>query len=435
MYKAEYGKKARDNVPPVCEEPFVTFKGTCNKVPSYFSLSREMLTKNVVYLGGTGFGKTNTINMSVNQIKKSLGKDDVMIIFDTKGDFEHKFYDPKKGDKIIGNSSKYRSRSEKWNIYREILADGGDDEDLIQNISEISHSLFIRSMSAQNPFFPNAARNLFSGYLLSILRCARNNKKVRDKLMNNLELAFYFNTAQKDQYDKLINSYNDMKSLKMYLGDFNNNQALGVLAEVLNMVKDTFIGVFNQRGDFSMREFVRERGGRTLFLEYDLAIGQTLTPLYSLLLDLAIKEVLSQNEDTEGHVYIVIDEFVQAPYLRHLGDAVNSGRSRNLSIQAGLQSLNQFYEHYGLYQGGSLLAGFSTVVAFHLNDTLTREYVRDHFGQIYLREMGDPKNHHFRMGYCVEDWELNELRLGDAVVQINGQDPFCFHFAEFEKKG
>ncbi len=429
-----YGTKACENDPPICEGGFVTFQGICRGFPSSFGISQKSLCKNILYVGGTGTGKTNTINMSVDQIKRSMGADDVMIVFDTKGDFEKTFFQKSRGDLIIGNSAKYRGRSERWNVYREIQADGSDDENIMQNINEIARALFINNHSTQNPFFPNAARNLFSGYLLAILRSARTNRNVREKLLNNRELSHFFNTARQDSYDKLANSYRDLRSLKMYLGDYNNNQALGVLSEVLNMVKDTFLGVFNEKGDFSIREFVRNRGGRTLFLEYDLAIGQTLAPLYSLLLDLAIKEVLSQNEDVRGHVYIVLDEMRLAPYIRQMENAVNFGRGRNLSIQAGLQSLNQIYDSYGVHRGGSMLSGFNTVIAFRLNDTPSRAYIRDYFGTNYLREIGEPAEREFRTGYVVEDWELNELQLGDAVISVDGSAPFCFHFEEFKNR-
>lgn len=429
-----YGSRAAENFPPPCSDPFVTFSGLCNNCPDAFSLSRKSIGKNVIYIGGTGSGKTNTINMSVDQIKRQMGPRDVMIIFDTKGDFESTFFEADRGDLVIGNSAKYRARSQKWNVYEEIKADGDDDQNLLQNINEIAHSLFIRNESTQNPFFPNAARNLFCGYLLAMLRCARTDRELRDTLLFNRELAHYFNVAQQEQYESLTNSFDDLRSLKMYLGDYNNNQALGVLSEVLNMVKDTFIGVFGDYGNFSMRNFVRQRGGRTLFLEYDMAIGQTLAPLYSLLLDLAIKEVLSQSEDPDGYVYIIVDEFKLVPYLQHMDDAVNFGRGRHLSIQAGLQSLNQIYDNYGIHKGGALLSGFSTMIAFHLNDTPSRDYVREYFGQNYLDEFINAQISERRTGYTVEDWELNDLRLGDAVVGIEGERPFLFHFEEFKKR-
>ncbi len=53
-----------------------------------------------------------------------------------------------------------------------------------------------------------------------------------------------------------------------------------MLSEAIVMIKDSFFGVFGEAGDFSIREFVRKKGGRTLFIEYDMAIGEALSQVY-----------------------------------------------------------------------------------------------------------------------------------------------------------
>ena len=45
-------------------------------------------------------------------------------------------------DYVLGNSSQYSSRSVKWNIFREILADGFKEKDYLLNIQEICNSIF-----------------------------------------------------------------------------------------------------------------------------------------------------------------------------------------------------------------------------------------------------------------------------------------------------
>lgn len=48
-----------------------------------------------------------------------------------------------------------------------------------------------------------------------------------------------------------------------------------------------------------MKAFGRFKGGRFIFIEYDLGIGNMLTPIYSLLFDMAIKEALCRKK-SEG---------------------------------------------------------------------------------------------------------------------------------------
>lgn len=57
-----------------------------------------------------------------------------------------------------------------------------------------------------------------------------------------------------------------------------------------------------------MRELVRQKGGRMIFVEYDLSVGGTLTPIYTLLFDLAIKEALSRKNE-RGQRLFAVDEF------------------------------------------------------------------------------------------------------------------------------
>lgn len=259
------------------------------------------------------------------------------------------------------------------------------------------------------------------------------------ELLDNWELVHYFNQAITKDFTNLSNAFEDFKRISSYIGDGKSNQALGVLAEIHVMLQDTFIGIFGEAGNFSIRDFVRNKGGKTLFLEYDLAIGETLSPLYSLLLDLALKEALGQIEGQKGNTYIVLDELKLLPNIMHLDDAVNFGRSKGVKILAGLQSMTQIHDMYGEDKGEAILAGFSSVFAFRPNDHKTREYVQSRFGQNMVSEMFDANEKAIterRQGNTVEDWELSKLRVGEAIVGLDGAPPFRFFFDEYiSKKG
>ena len=75
-----------------------------------------------------------------------------------------------------------------------------------------------------------------------------------------------------------------------------------------------------------MRQIVRRKGGKVVFIEYDTGIGNMLTPIYKLLIDLAIKEALCR-KNNEGNVYFILDEFRLLPHLEHIDNGVNFGRS------------------------------------------------------------------------------------------------------------
>ena len=416
------------------------------------SISKELLSRHMLFIGGTGSGKTNALNFFLQDIKSKMTEHDVMIVFDTKGDFVDKFFDNSK-DVIIGNSPRYRKRSELWNIFEDVLADGWHEEDYLMNLNEISAGLFKKYESDSQPFFALAARGVFSAVLLSYIRkrkwlidgkvplsAVEKTTKFFENNFNNWGIVNCFNTAKIQDYHDIAKTFPDLIKLKSYLGDGNNNQGLGVLAEVHVMIQDIFLGVFAKKGGFSIRNFIRQKNARTLFLEYDMAIGETLSPLYSLLMDLALKEALgrSEGEGQKGSVYVILDEMKLLPQISHLDDAVNFGRSMGVKIIAGLQSVSQVYDIYGEGaghdKGDAILSGFGSVVSFRPNDSVTREYVQNRFGKNILNveiDCGHEIIYERRQGFCVEDWDLNKLRLGQAIVALGENPSFIYGFDKY----
>ena len=179
-----YGGLVDNNKPPLdTPRASLHIPGTFEGKQSSFGITQDMLSKHLLLVGGTGSGKTNLFYHIVKQLKKNLTKDDVMLIFDSKGDFHKKFYEPQ--DVVIGNSALYRKTSAKWNLYDEIVADGKSRVSLAQNTQEICKSLFADRVekNSSNPFFPNAARDLLGSVIISLVRdkhrCTRGTNKIK----------------------------------------------------------------------------------------------------------------------------------------------------------------------------------------------------------------------------------------------------------------
>lgn len=410
----------------------ISLPGKYKDTPHRIIFSEDLMSKHTLLLGGTGCGKTNVFYYFLQQIKNRMSKEDVMLVFDTKGDFYSKFYH--QGDVVISNSKQHVQNSLKWNIYKEVLVDGWDDKDIFNNVYEITHSLFKDAIErTSQQFFPSAARDLFSAILIAQVRLGKDDMEFRKRFFNNNALREYLDSLSVERLKKLLNPkvFPDLSSALMYLGDGQNDQALGVLAELQNVSRQIFIGEFAEDGRFSVRNFVREKNGKTLFIEYDLAMGETLTPIYRLLFDLGLKEAMGRNK-SNGNVYMICDEFKLLPNLQHIEDGVNFGRSLGVKIVAGLQSIEQLYEIYGESKGKNIAAGFSSVISFKSNDNSTREYVSDLYGKNIVLEQYKSSNNTIvedkREGRTVEDWELNSLRIGEAIVGLAFEKPFRFQF-------
>lgn len=414
----------------------VILPGTFRNQKCNLILNNDILSKHILISGGTGCGKTNVFNFLIKSIKSLMGSNDVMIIFDTKGDFYSQFYS--KDDLVIANSNVYTGSSE-WNIFKEILIDGEKEEDIISNTYEISHALFKDAIEkSTQPFFPNAACDLFSAILIAFIRKGMTSRDFVYQNFNNKALREFLDSLSVAKLKELLNPdlNPDLSSVLMYIGDGKNGQALGVFAELQNVCRKIFIGSFAKTGKFSARQFVREKGRKTLFIEYDLAVGNTLSPMYSLLFDLCLKEAMGRKRNS-GNVYLICDEFKLLPYLRHIEDGANFGRGLGVKIIAGIQSIEQLYENYGENRGRNIASGFSTMISFKANDTVTREYISNLYGtnivlEQYQNAVGNLIEEK-REGKTVEDWDINNLKPGESMIGIAFEKPFMFKFDLYKR--
>ena len=412
----------------------VYLPGISNGKKIQLPITDDILSKHTLLIGCTGCGKSNVFYHYVSQLKKQMSDNDVMIIFDTKGDYYSHFYN--NSDAVIANSRKYRQVTSKWNIYKEIVADGWDDLDIVNNTNEICKSLFAETLEKNNsqPFFPNAACDLLAAIIIAYIRTGANDRDFKRKFFNNKALKKYLGMADITRLNALLDGFPDLMPVLTYIGNEMSDQGLGVLAEMHNVTRPILTGVFADDGLFSVREFVRKKGARTLFIEYDLSMGNVLLPIYRLLFDLALKEAMGR-EKSEGNVYFICDEFKLLPNLQHIEDGVNFGRSLGVKIIAGIQSIEQLYEIYGISRGKNIAAGFLSIYAFKLNDENSAEYISNLYGKNLVLEQREALGNEWieekREGKTVESWDLNGLKVGDAIIGLPFSTPFRFHFDKY----
>lgn len=389
-------------------------------------LDENLLSRHIMLLGGIGTGKTNTINMLLRQLLARVTADDVVIIFDSKGDFYKEFYTP--GDVVISNDSHAIGPNgpDFWNIYNEIER----DEHMEENINEIATAIFRSKIEHSNqPFFPNAGRDIFSAVLGHFI------KNGNEALCNNRHLREFLDKSPTSTLRKMLNMRQETRSMVSYIYDDASGQTQGVISEMQQAVREIFIGNFRKEGSLSLRQLVRAKGGRCVFIEYDLGIGSTLAPIYSLMFDLAIKEALCRQK-SEGSVYFITDEFSLLPNLKHIDDAVNFGRSLGIKFLIGYQNIEQLVDIYGQARANSLLSGFLTQIFFRCSDPASRKYIQDTFGvnrkkEIYMASVqGRGIVEQIRDAHVVEDWDISGLGLGEAIVGLPGAEPFRFRFAK-----
>ena len=399
-----------------------------NGVNIAIPIGESILSRHMLFLGGIGTGKTNAMNLFIRNTRRVLTEKDVVVIFDTKGDYYREFYTP--GDIVISNDERATGSNftDYWNLFNEVTADGRIEE----NVLEIANTLFAKKIrNTTQPFFPNAAKDLFYALMLHMIR----SESLVEK-RNNKSLRAYLNLMTPELMMDILDQHNDLKAMKSYIYEPKSGQTLGVMAELQQMIREVFVGNFSKNGTLSLREIAKNKGGKVVFVEYDLSIGSILTPIYRLLIDLAIKETLSRKEN-DGSVYFFIDEFRLLPELSHVDDGINFGRSLGAKFFVGIQNINQVIAAYGEDVGRSMLSGFGTTFAFRINDGLSREFIKNLSGKNIKKQtfMSSIQNQgiieQLRDASVVEDADINNLRIGEAIVTTISGEPFIFRFNEY----
>ena len=424
MYKSELleGLEVKDTIYTEGIIGYASLIGDGCEIP----LSESVLSKHVLYTGTIGTGKTTAMFQLLRQLIDKMNEDDVMIVFDTKGDFAKEFYRPGK-DVIISSDDKATAY---WNIFKEVLING--EEHIEENLLEIVNSLFEEKIQKSNaPFFPQAAKEVLYGIMYYII--AQN--ELED--IHNAELYAYLRDATINDVVDAFMSMGDLRGIIDYIyndGDASE-QTQGVYSELRNVTNELFVGNFRRKGDFSVREFVREKKGRILFIEYDLSIGKVLTPIYKALFDLAIKESLSRSK-SEGNVFFIIDEFKLLPNLYHIDNGVNFGRSLGAKFVVAMQNVQQIIEAYGKEKAYSILSAFGTSIAFRVTDKASIEFVQNLYGK--SRKRISYKGLSYSAGTkeevvyseVVGDWDILGLKTGEAIVSVADYDaaPIKFKF-------
>lgn len=409
---------------PEGTEPFVSLIGEGVSIP----ITESVLSKHVLYTGTTGTGKTTAIFQLLRQLISKMNDNDVMVVFDTKGDFRKEFYRPDK-DVVISSDDKATAY---WNIFKEAMING--DEHTEENLLEIVNSLFEEKIKRSNaPFFPQAAKDVLFGIMSYIIF------KNEPEDLDNAELYAYLRDANINDVVDALMSIGDLRGIIDYIynGGDGSEQTQGVYSELRNVANELFIGNFRKSGDFSVREFVREKGGKILFIEYDLSIGKVLTPIYKILIDLAIKEALSRDK-SEGNVYFVIDEFNLLPNLYHIDNGVNFGRSLGAKFIVAMQNIQQIIGGYGYEKAYGILSAFGTAISFRVTDKATKEFVQNLYGSHRKRfvfkgiSYSEGNKEQITYSNVVEDWDVLGLKTGEAIISVSEYDsePMKFKFKE-----
>ena len=420
--KVLFGCDIKELKPKDYDKAVVSLSGVCVDRKASLSLTDDHLSKGIGAIGATGSGKTYCIRRIVRELRMNTNNYS-MVILQAKNDFNSILQE---GDLILEQGIN-SDKSVKWNLFKDILADGYNMEMIELNTRQFVKHLFSYKDNSMEPFFVEGASELLYCIIISMIKSGMNNLSERRNWTNGGLKRFFLNYS-KDDYIRVINNCGEPGVLDRILGtDEDNKQAIGVWGELVTTALQTLVDVFAEDGDFSIRNFVRHKDNRVLFINYDPSYKDTQVKIFGSMINLILNEVLSRNS-TEGSLYLVCDELSVIGKI-DIAQAVNIGRAKGLKTIVGCQSIEQLYSIYGENDGRNLLSGLCTKLYFKPNDLTTRQYMQDDFGKeiadyITMSPGGCYTNR--REGYVIEDFYINEMQTGECFVSIYDGTRFKF---------
>lgn len=396
------------------------------------ALSDELLQRHILSMGSIGSGKTNLMNHIVQGLRENASEDDIFIFFDAKGDYYEEFYQP--GDYVISNQADKYLGNCNWNMYQEILLTPKERRD--EFVRELATAFFKEDIDHSTaPIFAIGARDIFAAVLLAQVR------EIEDgaEMMDHMKFIEFLKNYPEISIRNLLLNHSDLIWVREYINKENVQTTQSFMVHLYQSIYKVLVGEFAKAGDFSIRRAIRERGGKAVFLEYDLSSGYLLESVYTVLLDTAMKEVLGRNGST-GRVFFILDEFPLIPKLNYMDNALNFGRSLGVRVIAGIQNIGQVEYRYGEAMGRSLLSGFGTVFAFRLFDEESRKMIIERHGKnrrlenLFSSNSEKGVQDSIQLGNVIEDWSLTKLNNGQCIASFPSGAPYFFYPVLYKKK-
>ncbi len=443
--RALFGHNIRDN--PVPEEtadrrrgPFSVFQDPVSG--KVIGLNKESLSLGCLAVAAPGGGKTNLFDMILSRLLTAMDNQDVIIIFDTKGDYLAEFGSriPEEERVVIGSGWEYRKITSYHNIFAEIMPRGVDGKlvytpDSDVDALEIAELFFQQMHSETQPVFPAMAEQIVAGIIIYFMRRYWREDQSR---LNNQELIHFFQSRTTEELKAVFEEdyMEDYKSCISYISG-KGTQTQGVNSYIGAILRKMFIGPFamaDPAREFSMMHILTGRKRTVVFIEYDLKRGNALAPMYGILIDQALKNALGGRGDTRKNVYLLLDEWALLPKLKYAADSLSFGRSQGVKVMAGIQNISAIEDLYGEAGARNILAGFQNIYAFRITDYHTRRYIVERLGENYQNISFSAQNESANIqytGHTLEEWDLMELELGQAAVVLAGEAPFLFRFPRY----
>jgi type IV conjugative transfer system coupling protein TraD len=322
-------------------------------------LPRSAEVKHMLIIGAPGTGKTNQTSQMIERL---IERGEKMVIYDVKGDYLSKFYDPERD--IIFNP--LDTRCQGWNVFNELSK--------YMDIDAVANSL-ISSAYAQDPFWNDAARDVFSGILHYLYQ---NNSRSNSDIWAAV-------TAPIANIAGWLKTTKGGERGYVYIQDASSKQAMSVAAVMMQYVK-SFEYMSKADGSFSITNWLSDPKPGAVFITNYADVKDTLRPILSLFVDLLGRKLLSMKDDHTRRIFFILDEFGTLQKLSTVKDLLTLSRSKGGAVFIGIQDKGQIDKIYSPEFSQSILNACGNAIMYRVADPVTAKYLSDRIGKTEVLE-------------------------------------------------
>ncbi|MGB9878348.1 MAG: type IV secretion system DNA-binding domain-containing protein [Candidatus Pelagibacter ubique] len=327
---------------------------------------REVENRHFMIVGRPGVGKTTLLNSVIEALRNRGEK---AIVYDFKGDYLSTFYDP--NTDVIFNP--IDARCVNWCLFSEI--------EIMPDIDSIATSLIPPSYY-QDKFWVDAARDVFSAILYYLKITGEHTNEAIWSMVSKTEPEMLELMSQ-----AVAQGIEPGKRALGYLAGYERGSKVG--ADVLSTMRqytNCFLYMRHLEGGFSLKRWLDTDGSSFMFVVNYANLRDTLAPILSLIVDLAMKHILSMPENISRRRYIIIDEFASLQRLPTIVQALEQGRSKGISTWIAMQDIAQIQKKYGLETTNTIANTCGTCVCFAVADPQSQEFISRIFGEQEILE-------------------------------------------------
>lgn len=371
-------------------------------------LLKDKETSHILITGTTGSGKTNAFHILLPQIRKRQNR---AIVLDVTGDYVSRYYDTEKD--IILNPLDTRSLS--WNPWADCTLDAHYD---------VLAESFIQSKDgAKDPFWDNASRAIFKTAL----------RKFAFQKEENIEQLTTFLLSASDR--EFAEFFEGTEAATFAFK--NNDRTTQSIRSVLSSQIEGLRQLETSQEVFSIRDWVAaEEQPGWLFITARADQRQTLTPLISAWVDMAINALMVLPANYDRRLWFVIDELAALQRLPRLNMGLAEARKYGGCFLVGFQSKPQLEEIYGRNGAESMLDLFNTKLFFRCTEPSSQQWISKVLGD---KEEAEPTENisyganstrdgvslsrHTRQKPLVLPAEFSQLQDLECYVKLPGDYP------------